>query len=79
MVVLINKNKSEHTEEEKKILDQVGQIEFQAMDLLVEMDLIVAIDERSQRGRCMNIARTKLEEAVLWAEKAIVTPPEKNG
>lgn len=79
MVVLINKNKSDYTKEEKKILEQVGHIEFQAIDLLVEMDLIVAIDERSQRGRCMNIARTKLEEAVLWAEKAIAIPPEKNG
>jgi len=31
--------------------------------------------ERSERARCIALAKTALEEAVMWAVKGITTPP----
>lgn len=37
----------------------------------------VPTDERSERSRCMAIARTNLEQAIMWAIKGVTTPSEK--
>lgn len=36
----------------------------------------VPSDERSERSRCMAIARTNLEQAIMWAVKGITTQTE---
>lgn len=55
---------------------QLAGVEAEARNLLLEMENAVPSDERSDRSRLMNIARTNLEQAVLWAEKAILTDPD---
>lgn len=43
-------------------------------DILNEhFDLWVPKEERSERSRCMAIARTNLEQAVMWAVKGLTT------
>ena len=55
---------------------QVEAIKNQAADLLAEMNLAVPMTERSERSRCMAIARTNLEQAVMWAVKGVTTAQE---
>lgn len=58
---------------DKQILT-VEEIKTMAEHLLREMDDAVPVGERSERGRCMAIARTTLETAIMWAVKGITTP-----
>lgn len=51
----------------------IHNIKDEAFALLYLMDTAIPPNERSERGRCMNIARTKLEECVMWAVKGITT------
>lgn len=55
---------------------QLAGVEAEARNLLLEMENAVPSDERSDRSRLMNIARTNLEQTILWAEKAILTDPD---
>jgi hypothetical protein len=61
------------TQEERESLNS---LEMNARNLLMAMENAVPSDERSDRSRLMNIARTNLEQALLWAEKAILTDPD---
>lgn len=47
-----------------------------AQEMLDSWNEAVPTDERSERARCMNIARTNLETAVMYAVKAVTTPQE---
>lgn len=61
------------TEEQK---DQMSDIKNDAQELLDRLNALVPADERSERSRCMAIARTNLETAVMYAVKAITTKKE---
>ena len=50
----------------------VANVKHEAEQLLNAMSCIMP-DERSERSRCMAIARTNLEQAVMWAVKGITT------
>lgn len=50
---------------------QMNMIKDRAVLLLDEMNNAVPQDERSERSRCMAIARTNLEQAVMWAVKGV--------
>ena len=47
-----------------------------AENLLFAMNEAVPADERSERSRCMAVARTNLETTVMWAVKGITTKKE---
>jgi hypothetical protein len=58
------------TEEQKEamlILKESGE------EILAIMGAMVPKDERSERSRCMAIARTNLETAIMYAVKAVTT------
>lgn len=55
---------------------QMDGIKNAASYLLAEMNSSVPSQERSERSRCMAIARTNLETAVMWAVKGITTVQE---
>ena len=58
----------EVTEEDKnRILD----CKSYAERILLFYDLCIPKEERSERSRCMNLARTNLEQSVMWAVKAL--------
>lgn len=46
-------------------------IKIDAAILLHAMDRVIPKEERSEASRLMNIARTNLEQTVMWAVKAI--------
>jgi hypothetical protein len=52
---------------------KVKTIKVEADVLLDILNNAISPNERSERARCMNIARTKLEECVMWATKGIST------
>lgn len=51
----------------------IHNIKDEATAMLHLMDTTVPPNERSERSRCMQIARTKLEECVMWAVKGVTT------
>jgi hypothetical protein len=53
--------------------EQVDYIKSTAETFEAILDTYVSRDERSERSRCMAIARTNLEQAVMWAVKAVTT------
>ena len=55
---------------------RMSEIKTRAEELLNSMNSAVSVDERSERSRCMNIARTNLETAVMWAVKAVTAKQE---
>lgn len=56
------------TEEQKM---QMAAVKDQAEALLETFNKIVPAEERSERSRCMAIARTNLEQTIMWAVKGI--------
>jgi hypothetical protein len=58
------------TDEQKTQMDNIKNY---ADMLLDEMNKSVPVDERSERSRCMAIARTNLEQAIMWAVKGVTT------
>ncbi len=56
------------TDEQKA---QMESIKSEAEVLLAKMNEVVPADERSERSRCMAIARTNLEQAIMWAIKGV--------
>ncbi len=56
------------TEEGKKLNDE---IKAKAVELMELFDKSVSKEERSEASRLMNIARTNLEQTVMWAVKAV--------
>lgn len=53
--------------------EQVKLVKEEADALLMLLNGAVPVDERSERARLMQIARTNLETAIMWATKAITT------
>jgi len=51
--------------------EQMDNIKDAAEQLHDYMNAIVPAEERSERSRCMAIARTNLEQAIMWAVKGI--------
>lgn len=49
----------------------IERIKNEAEILLSIMDDVIHPDDRSERSRCMNIARTNLEQSIMWAVKGI--------
>jgi hypothetical protein len=58
----------ELNEQEKKL---VADIKSKAVELMDLFESAVAKEERSDKSRCVNLARTKLEESIMWAVKGI--------
>lgn len=58
------------TDEQKTQMDS---IKVQAELLLGEMNRAIPQDERSERSRCMAVARTNLETTIMWSVKAVTT------
>lgn len=56
------------TDEQKS---QMANIKNAAESLLLTMNQICPAEERSERSRCMAIARTNLETAIMWAVKGV--------
>lgn len=54
--------------------DAVLDLKTVAQGLLTVMNVSVPSEERSERSRCMAIARTNLEQAIMWAVKGVTTP-----
>lgn len=70
---LFRKEYTPLTDEQK---GQMAELKNIAQDLLDAMNQTVAPEERSERSRCMAIARTHLETAVMFAVKAVTTKQE---
>lgn len=47
------------------------EIKAKAVELLELFDKAVSKEERSEASRLMNIARTNLEQTIMWAVKAV--------
>lgn len=58
------------TDEQKAQMDKVKD---QAEILLGLFNEDVPPEERSERSRCMSVARTNLEQTIMWAVKAITS------
>lgn len=56
------------TDEQKA---DVEAVKDQADTLLTHLNGIVLAEERSERSRCIALAKTNLEQAVMWAVKGI--------
>lgn len=56
--------------QKKRIHDLKTQAEY----LLSQYDFSVPKQERSERSRCMQMARSFLETSVMWAVKSLSTP-----
>lgn len=50
---------------------QMNAIKDKAVLVLDAMNEAVPDGERSERSRCMAIARTNLEQAIMWAVKGV--------
>lgn len=61
------------TEEQKT---QMADIKNAAEEMLKKWDEIVPREERSERSRCMAIARTNLETSIMYAVKAVTAKTE---
>lgn len=62
------KTYTELTDGQKKDMLNVKAAADNLLDL---MNKAVPAEERSERSRCMAIARTNLEQAIMWAVKGI--------
>lgn len=58
--------------------ESVDKIKNEAEILMAEFDKAAPAGERSERSRCMAIARTNLETTIMWAIKGVTTAEEKN-
>lgn len=52
---------------------QIQAIKEKAEELELLLDNCIPATERSDQGRCMNVARTNLETTIMWAVKAVTT------
>lgn len=67
MADVFRRNYGVLTDEQKK---QGDAIKAKAEELLA---LIGKPEDRSEKSRCLAVAKTKLEEAVMWAVKGVFT------
>lgn len=68
MTDTFRKNYKPLTDEQKVQMDRVKD---QAELLLSIFNEIAPAEERSERSRCMNTARTNLEQTIMWAVKGV--------
>lgn len=73
MTDTFHRNFTELSQEQKS---QMAVIKENADHLLNLMNQFVDPNERSERSRCMAIARTNLETTIMWAIKAVTTKEE---
>lgn len=52
---------------------QMADVKTKAKELLTEFYKIVPDGERSERSRCMALAKTNLEQSIMWAVKGVTT------
>lgn len=50
---------------------EMAEIKEKAQDLLDIFNVAVPAYERTERSRCMAVARTNLETTIMWAVKAV--------
>lgn len=50
---------------------QTSDIKAKAQELLDVFNSVIPTDERSEASRLMAIARTNLEQCIMWAVKAV--------
>lgn len=63
--------RKEYTPLTQEAKDQVAKVKDQAQELLDTLNAFVPAEERSERSRCMAIARTNFEQAIMWAVKGL--------
>jgi molybdenum cofactor biosynthesis enzyme len=63
-------------DEEQKA--EMAEIKDKAQQLLDIFNTAVPTDERSERSRCMAVARTNLEQTIMWVVKAVTTEKGDN-
>lgn len=66
----------QYTELNQQQRDDMNRIKEYAEKMLEIFDAAVPKEEKSERSRCMAIARTNLETTVMWAVKAVTTKVE---
>lgn len=64
-------NTFEHKEMSKESKIEADSIRQKADELLSILNKSVPTEERSDASRYMNIARTNLEQSIMWAIKAV--------
>lgn len=70
MTDVFRKEYAELTDEQKA---QGKTIKEKAEELLALFNQAVPAEERSERSRCMAVARTNLETTIMWACKGVFT------
>lgn len=55
---------------------EMAEIKDVAEKMLTIFNTCVPQEERSERSRCMAVARTNLETTIMWAVKAVTTAKE---
>ncbi len=68
MTDVFHKAYNELTEEQKAVM---AEIKDKAEILYSAIESQVQETERSEKSRCVALAKTKLEEAVMWAIKGV--------
>lgn len=76
MILMDDTFRKKYTELSDAQKEQVRLIKDEAGALLMLMDGAVPKNERSERSRCMQLARTNLEQAIMWAVKGVTTVQE---
>lgn len=68
--------RQEYTELTEAQKEEMRAIKAAAQEFLTLLNQAVPQEERSERSRCMAIARTNLETTVMWAVKSVTTKQE---
>jgi len=65
--------RKEYTELSEEQKASMNAVKDKAQELLDLLNQAAPSDERSEKSRCVNIARTHLETTIMWAVKGITT------
>lgn len=65
--------RKEYTPLDEEQKASMSAIKDKAQELLDLFDKSVSPEERSERSRCMAVARTNLETTIMWAVKGVTT------
>jgi hypothetical protein len=55
----------------EEVIASMNSIKDKADELLLEIDKNVVPGDRSEKSRCLAVAKTNLEQAIMWAVKGI--------
>ena len=72
-----NTFRKEYTPLDDEQKEKMKAIKDKAQELLDLFDSTVTREERSDRSRCMAVARTNLETTIMWAVKGITSEKAK--